>query len=87
MGTGAGAAVRQSERAPANTTLDIVWLSIIVMQSSLSLMLWKSHFLPLCFFFCSFFFSRTHSLSVFLRAGVGGGVHLFSAPRKFSDPV
>ncbi len=86
MGTGAGAAVRRSERAPANATLDIVWLSIFVMQSSLSLTLWKSHFLPLCFFVL-FFFSRTHSLSVFLRAGLGGGVHLFSAPRKFSDPV
>lgn len=76
MGTGAGAAVRRSERAPANTTLDIVWLSIIVMQSSRSLTLWKSHFLPLCFFL--FFFSSlalTLCLSFSVREWVGDFIY------------
>lgn len=81
MGTRAGAAVRRSERAPANATLDIVWLSIFVMQSSLSLTLWKSHFLPLCFF-CSFFL-LSHSLSVCLSpCGSGWGSSFIFCPEE-----
>lgn len=86
MGTGAGAAVRRSERAPASASLDIVCLSIIVTKSCLNLTLWKSHFLPFCFF-CAFFSPLAPTPPVSLRAGVGGGVHLFSTLRKFSDPV
>lgn len=81
MGTGAGAAVRRSERAPASASLDIVCLSIIVTKSCLNLTLWKSHFLPFCFFCAFFFSSRTHSARL-SPCGCGWGSSFILYPEE-----
>lgn len=83
MGTGAGAAVRWSERAPANTTLDIVWLDVNHHHAEFS----ESHALEITFssslFFFLFFFLLSHSLSVCLSpCGSGWGSSFIFCPEE-----